>query len=74
MSPENLISNIWSLERGECFETTGGDKVNGPLASIRIFEYPELELLSAQLPDGSRAEIAGLDFEKAVNDCTNKNP
>ena len=67
MSPENIKgTNIWNLLKGEEIEGTDGRIVKGPQTGIRISKFKEVDLMLAQLADGSRFEINGTDFEKSV--------
>lgn len=68
MSPEYLTSNMWSLLKGETIEGKDGRVVKGPLAPIKVEGvFKQLNLMLVQTPDGSKIEIEGTDFEKAVN-------
>ena len=68
MSPEQVGStNMWKLLEGESIESTDGREAKGPLSVVRIEgTFPELNLMSVQLPNGDKLELKGTDFEKAV--------
>ncbi|MBU2036137.1 hypothetical protein KKC36_01675 [Patescibacteria group bacterium] len=68
MSPEQIAStNMWELFEGESIEATDGRTAKGPLSCVRVESVLEEEnLMSVQLPDGSKYELKGTDFAKAV--------
>ena len=71
--PDNIPgTNIWNMSGDECFETTDGEVVNGPLNNVRVHEFPGAgekgeDLISIQ--HGNRLyEVEGSSFDKAVRE------